>query len=86
VNATRTHPTLRMGVSPRGAIGLFRATRAYALVDGRKYIVPDDVQRVAVPCLAHRVLPVGAGLATAEAHEQSAGLVEALLEEILVPV
>jgi MoxR-like ATPase len=86
VNATRTHPTLRMGVSPRGAIGLFRATRAFALVDGRKYIVPDDVQRVAVPCLAHRVLPVGAGLATAEAHEQSAGLVEALLEEIPVPV
>jgi MoxR-like ATPase len=86
VNATRTHPTLRMGVSPRGAIGLFRAARAYALVQGRKFIVPDDVQHVAVPCLAHRVLPLGAGLATAEAHEQSAGLVEALLEEISVPV
>ena len=86
VNATRTHPSLRVGVSPRGAIGLFRAARAYALVHGRKYLVPDDIQRLAAPCIAHRVLPVGAGLATAEAHEQSAALVEALLEEIPVPV
>ena len=43
VRATRTDARLRMGVSPRGAVGLFRAARAYALVQGRRYLVPDDV-------------------------------------------
>jgi MoxR-like ATPase len=86
VNATRTHPALRVGVSPRGAIGLFRAARALALVHGRKYLVPDDVQRLGVPCLAHRVLPVGSGIGSPDAHEQSAALIESLIEEIQVPV
>src|SRR3954471_8927065 len=72
VRATREDPRLRMGVSPRGAIGLFRASRAYALVDGRDFLVPDDVQRLVVPCLAHRLLPVGAAAASAEAHEEGA--------------
>jgi len=86
VRATRTDPRLRMGVSPRGAIGLFRAARAHALVNGRRYLVPDDVQKLVAPCLAHRLLPVGATAATTEAHEQGAALLEEILARIPVPL
>ena len=86
VAATRSDPRVRLGVSPRGAIGLFRAARAFALVQGRRYLVPDDVQRLVTPCLAHRILPVGAAAATTEAHEQGAQILQDLLSEIAVPV
>jgi MoxR-like ATPase len=56
VNATRTSPLLTLGVSPRGALALLRAARARALVEGRDFLVPDDVKSLAVPALAHRVL------------------------------
>ncbi|MEX2281646.1 MAG: MoxR family ATPase [Gemmatimonadota bacterium] len=86
VRATRTDDRLRIGVSPRGAIGLFRAARAYALVQGRRYLVPDDIQALVAPCLAHRLLPIGASAATAEAHDTGAAILEELISEIPVPV
>lgn len=60
VTATRTHPDLRLGASPRATMHLARACRAYAALDGRDYVIPDDVQALAVPVLAHRLLPAGA--------------------------
>jgi MoxR-like ATPase len=75
-----------MGVSPRGAIGLLAASRAFALLSGRDFLVPSDVQKLAVPCLAHRILPVGASAASHEAHEEAAAIVQNILEEIAVPV
>jgi MoxR-like ATPase len=86
VAATRTHPRLRLGASPRGAIGLFRAARALALVDGRDFLVPDDVARMAPVCLAHRLLPHGAAVATAEAHEEACAIIEDILQATPVPV
>lgn len=86
VRRTRTATGFRMGVSPRGAIALFRAARAYALTSGRHYLVPDDVRRMVVPCLAHRLLPAGATAATLDAHDQAAGLLEHIMEEVPVPV
>jgi MoxR-like ATPase len=86
VRTTRSEPRFSLGVSPRGAIALFRAARAHALLSGRDYLVPDDVRELVVPCLAHRLLPVGVGAATAEAHEESAGILEDLLEQVPVPV
>ena len=86
VRRTRTEPRLRMGVSPRGAIALFRASRALALLDGRSYLVPSDVHRLVVPCLAHRLLPIGATAATHEAHEESAAILADILEDVAVPV
>lgn len=86
VRATRNDARLRMGVSPRGAIGLFRAARAYALVQGRRYLVPDDVQALVAPCLAHRLLPTSAAAATSEAHEAGAAILEELIADIRVPV
>lgn len=86
VRRTRTEPRLRMGVSPRGAIALFRAARALALLDGRSFLVPSDIHRLVVPCLAHRLLPVGATAATHEAHEEAAAVLEEILESLPVPV
>ncbi len=86
VRRTRSASGFRMGVSPRGAIALFRAARAYALTSGRSYLVPDDVRRLVVPCLAHRLLPAGATAATLDAHEQAAALLERILDEIEVPL
>ncbi|MBI3551319.1 MAG: AAA family ATPase [Elusimicrobia bacterium] len=54
--ATRAQKNFKLGLSPRGALALARAARAYALVDGRDYCVPDDVKAVAVPVIAHRVV------------------------------
>src|SRR5215813_4344764 len=59
VTATRRSRLLALGVSPRGSLALLRAARAHALADGRDYLVPDDVKRLAVPALAHRVLLAG---------------------------
>jgi MoxR-like ATPase len=86
ITATRSHPRLRLGASPRAAIGLFRAARAFALVEGRDFVMPDDVSRLAVPGLAHRVLPHGRASASAEAHEEGAAVIEEILRETAVPV
>ena len=56
VQATRTHPALALGVSPRGSLALVRAAKALALSEGRSYCVPDDVKALAAPAFAHRVL------------------------------
>jgi len=56
VTATRTSPDLRLGASPRATLHLLRAARAAAALDDRDYVLPDDVQRLAVPVLAHRLL------------------------------
>ena len=55
VNRTRNHPSLELGASPRGTLALMRAAQGSALLDGRSYCLPDDVQRVALPVLAHRL-------------------------------
>ncbi|WP_246193157.1 AAA family ATPase [Kitasatospora atroaurantiaca] len=57
VAATRNHPELRLGASPRATLHLIRAARATAALDGRDYVLPDDIQALAVPVLAHRLLP-----------------------------
>nr|WP_241661495.1 MoxR family ATPase [Thermomonospora catenispora] len=57
ITATRRHPDLRLGASPRATLQLVRAARAYAALDDRDYVVPDDLQALAVPVLAHRLLP-----------------------------
>ncbi|MBI3031146.1 MAG: MoxR family ATPase [Candidatus Rokubacteria bacterium] len=85
VGATRRSPVLALGVSPRGALALLRASQARALVDGREYVVPDDIKRLAVPALAHRVL-VRARLERAAGSELEAdAVIDALLQEIPVP-
>ncbi|PRX98478.1 AAA family ATPase [Allonocardiopsis opalescens] len=57
VTATRRSPELRLGASPRATLHLVRAARAFAALEGRDYALPDDLQALAVPVLAHRLLP-----------------------------
>ena len=57
--ATRTTTALRLGASPRASLHLLRAARAYAALAGRDHVLPDDVQALVEPVLAHRVIPAG---------------------------
>ena len=76
--ATREHPEVEVGVSPRGAQALHRACRARAVVSGRNYVVPDDVLTLAEPVYAHRLLT------TSEESDAGDRLVaESVLGEIL---
>jgi MoxR-like ATPase len=56
VRATRGWPGIRAGAGPRGAISIIRAARAFALLDGRDHVIPDDVKSVMLPALRHRIL------------------------------
>jgi MoxR-like ATPase len=79
VNATRSHEDLRLGASPRATLHLLRVSRAWAALDGRDYVIPDDVQALAVPVLAHRLLPTPEALVAGQFPEQVlAGIVTRL--------
>lgn len=82
VEKTRAHESLALGVSPRGAQALYRATQALALIEGRDYVIPDDIKRLAVPVFAHRI----AINARASLAQRSAELTERILQEILTLV
>jgi len=56
VGATRAHPDLQLGASPRATVALYRATQAWAVLDGRDFVLPDDVKAMARPVLAHRLV------------------------------
>ena len=56
VNATRTHPDVYLGASPRGSLALYRTGQALAALSGRDYVIPDDVKTLAESCLAHRLI------------------------------
>ncbi len=56
VSATREHESLHLGASPRASIAMYNAAQAWAAIEGRSYVLPDDIKKVAVPVLAHRVM------------------------------
>jgi MoxR-like ATPase len=70
VTATRASPELRLGASPRATLHLLRASRARAALDGRDFVIPDDVQALALPVLAHRLLPSAEALVARQLPEQ----------------
>ncbi len=82
VEKTRTHDMLSLGVSPRGAQALHRAAQALAVIEGREYVIPDDIKRLAVPVFAHRVV-VNTRLALTQ---RTADASDRILEEILTLV
>ena len=61
VNLTRKHPEIELGISPRGTVALFRATQALAMVEGRSFVIPDDVKRLVRPVFEHRLVVARAG-------------------------
>lgn len=86
VAGTRRHQALQLGVSTRGAIALIKAAQASALLAGRDYIMPDDVQRMALPVLTHRVmLSPDARMKAVSADRVIAGLLETTQVPVRVP-
>ncbi len=82
VDKTRNHESLSLGVSPRGAQAIYKATQAFALIDGRDYATPDDVKRLVLPVFAHRV-SLNARVALTQRSTEAA---ERVLQEILTQV
>ena len=82
VQRTRSHEDIYLGASPRGSLGLFRAGQAIAALQGRDYVTPDDIKRIATPILAHRlILAPGARL-----QERDEGtILDDLLDSVQVP-
>jgi MoxR-like ATPase len=86
VEKTRGHESLALGVSPRGAQALYRATQALALVEDRDYALPDDVKRLVVPVFAHRVA-VNTRVSLAHRGADTAGrILEDILRQVEVPL
>ena len=85
VLATRNTPLLSVGVSTRGALGFERAVRARALVEGRSFVLPDDVKALAEPVLAHRVKVAG-GVAGGAARDDAQRVIRELLTVVAVPL
>jgi MoxR-like ATPase len=83
VNATRSSAELRLGASPRATLHLLRASRAYAALDGRDFVIPDDVQALAGPVLAHRLLPTPEALVSHDLPEQ---VLAKLVDRLPLPV
>ena len=82
VKHTREHESLAMGVSPRGAQALYRASQGMAAIDGRDYVTPDDVKRMVIPVFAHRVLVSPRAMVG----RNSTSIAEGILQEILTLV
>ncbi|MGH9519732.1 MAG: AAA family ATPase, partial [Terriglobales bacterium] len=80
IEATRQHPGLELGVSPRGMLMLHRAAQAWAMLEGRSYCVPGDVKHLLVPVCAHRVV------VRAKLGDHSTGQAEQILEQIRLTV
>jgi MoxR-like ATPase len=83
VRATREHSAIELGVSPRGTLALYRATQARAAIQGRSYVLPDDVKYVARYILAHRMIATSQSRLHGQYMEQ---IVEDVLRAVPVPV
>ena len=81
--ATRIDADVRLGASPRATLALHRATQAWAAIQGREFVLPDDVKRLAVPVLAHRLI---ASLEARLRGRDAAAIVQAILDSVVVPV
>ncbi|SFT66990.1 MoxR-like ATPase [Actinopolyspora lacussalsi subsp. righensis] len=82
VAATRDLAELRLGASPRATLQLIHAARAQAAIEGREFVIPDDIQAVAVPVLAHRLVLSGEARA---ARQSGSDLIGQLLDRVPVP-
>ncbi|HEX2172539.1 MAG TPA: MoxR family ATPase, partial [Dehalococcoidia bacterium] len=79
VRASRAHPAIELGASPRGTLGLYQAAQALAAIGGRSYVIPDDVKRLAPAVLSHRLI------ASAQARLRGHSIAE-IVAEVLASV
>lgn len=86
VAATRSHESIRLGASPRAALHLVRACRARAAMNGRDYVIPDDVQALAALVLAHRLVLSGrSGAASHDTARAAESLVNSIMRQVPLP-
>lgn len=83
IEATRDTDDLQVGASTRAAISLYRAAQSLAMIEGREFVVPDDVKQLAVSVLAHRVIPKG--YLHAGQREAVETIVSRIVDEVAVP-
>ena len=81
VSKTRNRNDITLGASPRGSIALFKASQAYAAMNGREYILPEDIKLIAPYVLNHRIIARGVNNI-----EDSLGLIRELVETVKVPL
>lgn len=86
VDETRKHDQLALGVSPRAAQALYRASQALAMIEERDYVIPDDIKRLAVPVFAHRVVMHQRSGLAARSSEAAERVIEEILSRIEVPL
>ena len=83
IEATRQDEKISLGVSPRGSIALMKAAQVNAILDSRDFVMPDDVKKVAVPVLAHRLILKGHAISSNTEHAENA--VREILKRVNVP-
>ena len=86
VEKTRHHESLSLGVSPRGAQALYRSAQALAMVEGREYVIPDDIKRLVVPVFGHRMVLNARVALTQRGAEAGDGILEEILTLVDVPL
>jgi MoxR-like ATPase len=82
VQQTRQHKDVYLGASPRGSLAVYRASQARAAVQGRDYVLPDDVKALVVPTLSHRII-LGPGARLRDLTPEA--VIETSLSDVLVP-
>lgn len=86
VQATRNSEYLALGISPRGAMALYRAAQALALLRGRTYCIPDDIKQLAAPVFSHRVIVSPKYSSPLQRSQEAETIIEGLMEEVEVPL
>lgn len=86
IQATRRHPSIQLGASPRGSLALYEASQANALVDGRDFVTPGDVKNLAIPVLSHRILVKAHGGDVVTVTRQRGEIIAGIVSETVVPV
>ncbi len=82
VNQTRKHAEIELGISPRGTLALFRATQALAMLEGRGFVIPDDIKRLVHPVFEHRLVMIRTG---ARARTDARTVLDEIIEQTPVP-
>ena len=86
VRATRRSEFLELGISPRGAMAMYRAAQALAFLRGRSYCIPDDIKQLVVSIFSHRVIVSPKYSSSVQSSKGAEGIIEGLMEEVEIPL
>jgi len=85
-SATRNSPLIAVGCSPRGSLHFFRAAQVYAFVHDRDFVIPDDVKKLAIPLLAHRILLKSSTVFQDNRAEEAERVIRQIVDTVPVPL